>query len=43
MMVKMQLILGFMAPLLQDTRNTVSRLAGIASRNTLDLYYDDDR
>jgi hypothetical protein len=40
MMVKLQLILGFMAPLLQDTHNTVSRLPDIASHNTLGLYYD---
>jgi hypothetical protein len=41
--MKMQLILGFMAPLVRDSRSAVSRLSGVASPNNFDLHSDDCR
>lgn len=38
-MVNTQLILGSMAPLVRDSHSTVSRLPGIASPDTSELYY----
>jgi hypothetical protein len=41
-MVKTQLVLGFMAPFVRDSRSAVSGLPGAASPNTFDLYCDSD-
>jgi hypothetical protein len=43
MIEKTQLILGFMAALVRDSRSAVSRLSGAASPNTSDFYSDDYR